>query len=297
MRYIFHYDLENPDLCLKAAPLIAAHHRERGIPATFFILGRVLELRGDDLKPILDDPLFDLQTHTYQHQMLRDNKMHGAGVSLEELRRELSLGKDWLERVFERPCVGVRSGCGFYQGFQGEAQRLAVFAELGFQYMSTDLRGPCDSIPSGLQQAYWYDAEGFPQLLEMPGHGWHDNVLKALGNNQWLCLPWPPMIPWGIPNRAPTTPEEEATVQTAWIDRARELDLDYLSLVYHPHSIYKMNKECATVPLLMDAVQARGITCTTYTALAQEYAAAPATVPGHDAWRWEDERATGPLFR
>lgn len=297
MQYIFHYDLENPDLCVKAAPVLARIHREHGVPATFFMVGRVLEQHGDTLKRVFgDDPLFDLQSHTYSHQMLRDNQMHGPGISLDELHREIGLGIEWVQRVFDRECIGTRSGCGFFKGFQGQPERLAVVAEYGVKYFSTDLRGPNDSIPSGLQQAYWYDAEGYPDMLEMPGHGWHDNVLKAQGGGSWLALPWPPYVPWGIPHRPPQTPEEECTVQMRWVDRASELGLDYLSLVNHPHSNYRMSEDCRTMSLMMEALAERGIATTTYTALYESYRAQPASVPGRDAWRWEDERAAGPLF-
>ncbi|MCC7492521.1 MAG: polysaccharide deacetylase family protein [Fimbriimonadaceae bacterium] len=298
MQYVFHYDLENPDQCLKAAPVIADFHRERGVPATFFMLGRVLERRGADLRAIFgDDPLFDIQSHTYQHQMLRDNKMHGPGVDLTELRREITLGREWVERVFERPCIGIRSGCGFFEGFQGEAERLAIIADCGARYLSSDLRGPVDSIPAGLVQAYWYDLEGQPDLLELPGHGWHDNVLKAQGGHQWLCLPWPPVCDWGVPRRPPESPEEECAVQCAWIDQAVTVGLDFCSPVYHPHSIYRMSKDCRIVGLLMDALAERGLSCTTYTALYERYRADPTSVPGRDAWRWEDQTPTGALLR
>ena len=79
--------------------------------------------------------------------MLKDNQMHGPGVSLEELHREIRLGIDRVEQVFERPCVGVRSGCGFHGGLGGEPERLRVIRDAGARYLSSDLRGPADSIP------------------------------------------------------------------------------------------------------------------------------------------------------
>ncbi|MDH7571588.1 MAG: hypothetical protein QHJ73_18580, partial [Armatimonadota bacterium] len=215
-------------------------------------------------------------------------------ISLEGLREELVLGKRWVEDTFERPCIGVRSGCGFFRGMQGERERLAVFAESGVRYLSTDLRGPADSIPSGLQQAYWYGEEGFPNLLEMPGHGWHDNVLKHPQPFR-LCFAWPPVLGWGIPNRPVRTPEEEMVVQRAWIDRAVSAGVDYLSLVYHPHSIAAQSPDCRVAELLMLEVKARGLRTSTYTALYEEYASAPHQVPGRNAWRWEDELSTGRL--
>ncbi|NLC56379.1 MAG: polysaccharide deacetylase family protein [Armatimonadetes bacterium] len=293
--YIFAYDLESPDRCVEAAPVLARLHEKYAIPATFFCLGTVLEQKGKELKAIFgDSPLFDLQSHTYAHQMLRDNKMHGAGVSLEELRREVTLGKQWVEDTFERPCIGTRSGCGFFRGMRGERERLAVIAECGVRYISTDLRGPADSIPSGLQQAYWYAEDGFPELLELPGHGWHDNVLKT-SPGSWLALAWPPVLTWGIPNRQVRTPEEEVEVQRRWIERAVACRLDYIGLVYHPHSISRQNPECRVTELLMRTVQEMDLPTTTYTALYERYAAAPQSVPGDAAWPWEAQAEDGSL--
>lgn len=296
MQYIFHYDLENEDLCLKAAPVLQDLHERYDLPATFFMLGRVLETRGKDLRAIFgESPLFDVQSHTYSHRMLRDNQMHGPGISLEELRKEISLGKRWVEEVFERECVGIRSGCGFYGGMSGTPERLQVIAEEGVKYISTDLRGPADSIPSGLQQAYWYSEEGFPDLLELPGHGWHDNVLKSK-DQAWLLLPWPRFLEWGIPRRPAETPEEEFEVQKVWIDKALALGLDYLSLIYHPHSIYRISPDCRSIELIMKYLIDRGVSTTTYTAMYQRYAAQPEMTPGRTAWTWEGERLTGSLW-
>lgn len=91
------------------------------MPATFFVLGTVLEERGAELRRIFgDDPLFDLASHTYSHKLLKDNRVHGPGVGLEELGREIELGIRLVEDVFERPCVGARSGYGFHGGLRGE---------------------------------------------------------------------------------------------------------------------------------------------------------------------------------
>ena len=295
-KYIFHYDLENPDLCVKAAPVLVELHQRYNIPATFFMLGRVLEQKGNELCSLFsDDPLFDIQSHTYAHKMLKDSRMHGPGISVEEVRQEITLGKKWVEDVFARPCIGVRSGCGFLHGFQGEPERIAVLAEADIKYFSSDLRGPADSIPAGLVQAYWYDIEGFPELLEMPGHGWHDNVLKAKGGGTWLSLPWPSVLSWGVPNRPPQTPEEEFAVQKVWIDRAVAEGLDYISLVYHPHSIYRMSTQCRTMELIMQYLQDVGMPTTTYSELYKYYADEPASVPGRNAWTWEQQVIKEPL--
>jgi peptidoglycan/xylan/chitin deacetylase (PgdA/CDA1 family) len=284
--YIFAYDLEDPVLCLQAAPRLVELHRRYEIPATFFVLGTVIEGRGAELRDIFgDDPLFDIASHTYSHRLLKDNRLHGQGVSLDELGREIERGLRLVEEVFERPCVGVRSGYGFYEGLRGEDERLRVIRDVGARYLSSDLRGPGDSVPGGLVQAYPYDEEGVPDLLELPGHGWHDNILKGLYPGPWLS--WPPVLRWGIPDRAPSTPEEEFAVQRGWIEHS--LGLDYFAPVYHPHSVYLSGPDCRVIELLMRHVRQRGMVATTYGALYDAYSTRPETIPGRDAWTWEEE--------
>jgi peptidoglycan/xylan/chitin deacetylase (PgdA/CDA1 family) len=284
-RYVFAYDLEDPDLCLKATARLLELHRRYGIPATFFVLGTVLEERGATLRALFgDDLLFDIASHTYSHKLLKNNRLHGPGVSLEDLRDEIERGLRLVEKVFERPCAGVRSSYGFYGGLRGEGERLRVIRDSGARYLSSDLRGPGDSVPGGLVQAYRYDEEGVPDLLELPGHGWHDNVLKGFYPGPWLA--WPPVLRWGIPDRAPSTPEEEFAVQRAWVERAMTLGLDYFSPVYHPHSVYRMDPDCRVIELLMRHVRQRGMTPTTYGALCDAYNALPEAILGRDAWTW-----------
>lgn len=125
--YVLHYDLESADLCLAATPRLVELHRRYEVPATFFVLGTVLETRGADLRRLIsDDPLFDVASHTYSHQMLRGHRLHGPGVDLDGLRREIEGGVRLVEEVFDRPCRGVRSACGFFHGMQGHPDRLGV---------------------------------------------------------------------------------------------------------------------------------------------------------------------------
>ncbi|MDQ3911637.1 MAG: polysaccharide deacetylase family protein [Actinomycetota bacterium] len=285
-RYVFAYDLEDTDLCLRATPRLVELHRRYEIPATFFVLGTVLERCGAELRAVFgDDPLFDIASHTYSHRPLKHNRIHGQGVDLDELQREVGLGLQLVEEVFQRPCVGVRSPYGFYGGLRGEKERLKVIWDSGARYLSSDLRGPADSVPGGLAQAYWYDEEGLPELLELPGHGWHDNVLKGFYPGPWLA--WPPVLRWGIPDRIPRTPGEEFAVQRTWVEHALALGLDYVSPVYHPHSIYRLTPECSIVEFLMRYVRQRGMAATTYGALYEAYSALPETVPGRDAWAFD----------
>jgi peptidoglycan/xylan/chitin deacetylase (PgdA/CDA1 family) len=63
-RYIAAYDTESPD-CLAASHTIVDVHRRYDMPATFFITGRVLEENPTEYRALLDDPLFEVASHTY----------------------------------------------------------------------------------------------------------------------------------------------------------------------------------------------------------------------------------------
>jgi peptidoglycan/xylan/chitin deacetylase (PgdA/CDA1 family) len=291
-RYIFSYDVEHPELCMKALRVLVEIHHQYEVPATFFIVGKLIESHAEELTKLLrGDELFDIQSHTYSHKLLKDNEMHGKGVGVEEMRHELEMGKRLIEEAFGVECIGFRTPCGFYKGFQGDSDRLNIIWECGFKFVSSDARGPADSIPSGLQQAYWYDVEGFPKLLELPAHGWHDNVLKDPDGTLQprLMLPYPMLLPWGIPTRPPRTPEEEFEVQKVWIEKALAYELDYISLVYHPHSIYRMSEDCRIIRLLIQHVRSLGMPTTTYAQLYRYYADNPESVPGRKKWDWELE--------
>ncbi len=46
-------------------------HNRLGVPATLFIVGQTLEQWASEFQAIAADPLFDLQQHTYAHQLLK----------------------------------------------------------------------------------------------------------------------------------------------------------------------------------------------------------------------------------
>ncbi|UCC69687.1 MAG: polysaccharide deacetylase family protein, partial [Armatimonadota bacterium] len=193
--YIAAYDTESP-ACLAACRRIVEVHRRHEMPATFFITGSVLEADGPGYRALLDDPLFEIASHTYSHKSLQDHPFCGPGVPREEIAEELSLGKRWVERIFERPCIGVRPGCGFEKGLRGAPEVLQPATASGFRYVSSMAWGRDYSLPAPLNQPFRYSEDGFPDLWELPAHGWHENLLKD--NNRWgprrLSL-WPPEIP------------------------------------------------------------------------------------------------------
>jgi len=263
-RYIAAYDTESPG-CLAACRRIVEIHKRFEMPATFFILGKTLDADPAEYRKLLDDELFEVASHTYSHQMLRDNDFCGPAVSMDERRKEIFKGKEAVERIFERPCIGMRPGCGFDNAFRGEPKVLALIQEAGFGYTSSLLWGPDYSLPALLREPFNYDAEGFGDLWELPGHGWHENLLKD--HNRWgprrLTL-WPPPFPEAIPRRFCKTPQDEFEVNKVFLDRALKTEKPFVSLIWHPWSLAKFDPDMKMLELTFAHARHIGLRPSTY---------------------------------
>ncbi|MGC9329981.1 MAG: hypothetical protein ACP5I1_20260, partial [Candidatus Hinthialibacter sp.] len=208
------------------------------------------------------------------HRMLRDHPFCGGAVSLEEKRVEIFKGKEAVERVFERPCRGVRSGCGFVDGLRGAKDVLALVEESGMQYVSTLLWGPDYSLPALLTEPFSYKEDGFPNVWELPGHGWHENILK--NHNRWgarRVTLWPPQMPEAIPAGFVKTPEDEFAVNQVFLDRAKAERKTYVSLIWHPWSLYQFDPEMRMLDLTFTHVRKIGLSPCRYEKMYETLAA------------------------
>ncbi|MBN2271421.1 MAG: polysaccharide deacetylase family protein [Sedimentisphaerales bacterium] len=271
-RYIAAYDTESAS-CLAACSKIVEVHKRFEMPATFFILGKTLEANPGEYRKLLDDPLFEIASHTYSHQMLRDNVFCGQAVSMDQRRDEIFKGKEAVERIFERPCMGLRPGCGFDNAFVGEPKVLELIKEAGFQYVSSLLWGPDYSLPALLRAPFNYEADGFPQIWELPGHGWHENLLKD--HNRWgprrLTL-WPPPFPEAIPRGFCRTPADEFEVNKVFLDKAIETGKPFVSLIWHPWSLAKFDPDMKMLDLTFTHVRRLKMMPSTYAQLHKDAA-------------------------
>lgn len=262
--YIAAYDTESPD-CLHACRTIAAVHRQYDMPGTFFIVGRTLEANPKEYRELLADPLFEVASHTYSHRTLLDHPFCGPGASDEEVREQLVRGKEVVEQVFERPCIGMRPGCGFEHGLRGAPHVLRAVADAGYEYTSSLLWGPHYSLPALLTQPFTYAEDGFPQIWELPGHGWQENLLKD--NNRWgprrLTL-WPPQMPEAIPDSFITSARQEADINRIFMERAAAEELAFVSIIWHPWSLDRFDPEMEMLHLTFRAARELGLKPGTY---------------------------------
>lgn len=263
-RYIAAYDTESAK-CLEACRKIVEVHKRFQMPATFFIVGKLLEENSSEYRKLLDDPLFEIASHTYSHKMLRENPFCGQAVSSEEKRKEIFEGKKIIEDVFERPCVGIRPGCGFDNALKGTPDVLNLIKEAGFKYVSSLLWGPDYSLPALLNQPFSYEDDGYADLWELPAHGWHENLLK--NNNKMgpkrITL-WPPEMPEAIPSKYISNPQEEFDVNRIFLEKAVSANITFVSLIWHPWSLHSFDPEMKMLELTFTHVRKLGLKPCTY---------------------------------
>jgi len=262
--YIAAYDAESPR-CLVATRTIVEMHRKHQMPATFFIVGKTLEANPKEYRKLLDDPLFEVASHTYSHRMLRDHPWCGPVASPEGVRDEVVLGVEWVEKVFERKCKGIRPGCSFEDGLVGAPEVLKLVRQTGLRYVSSKAWGRDYSLPAPLSQPFRYAQDGFPDIWEIPCHGWHENLLKD--HNRWgpkrLTL-WPPEMPEAIPTGFLKSPEEEFALNRVFLEKAHREGLSFVSLIWHPWSLRQFDPEMRMLDLTFQHVRDLGLAPTMY---------------------------------
>ena len=271
-RYIAAYDTEHAT-CLAAVRKIVDVHLRHEMPATFFVVGQTLQADAGEYRRLLDAPLFEVATHTWSHGMLRDHPLCGPALPPAGIAEEVRRGKAAVEEVFERPCLGLRPGCGFVEGLRGAPDALRAIDEADLRYVSSLAWGPDYSMPAPLNQPFRYAEDGFADLWELPAHGWHDNLLKD--HNRWgprrLTL-WPPEMPEAIPPGFVRTAREEFEVNRVFLDAAARDELTFVALIWHPWSLDRLDPAMEMLDLTFRHVRQLGLTATTYAGLHEHLA-------------------------
>ena len=106
-------------------------------------------------------------------------------------------------------------------------------------------------MPAPLTQPYWYAQDGYPDLLELGLHAWHDNILTGQPGQ----VRWPPSLPWGYPPQMPRTPEAAYRAYAPGIDYVVERGLLTYIPCLHPWSVYRLDDKARHIGLLLTHAQ------------------------------------------
>lgn len=195
--FLLGYNLESSDwsrpgvttaFLQAAVPL----HVELRIPCTFFVRGQAIEDHPDDFRRARDlgGEFIDFQQYTYSALPLKTICQEGnkgravvLGGSPALCRDDVARAADVMDRVLGVRPIGLCGPIGCYRGLADRPDLLEMLSRLGIRFLRTYTRNSHDAHPVPFEiQPFRYDAQGFPDLLEIPGQGWPDYLLReALG--------------------------------------------------------------------------------------------------------------------
>lgn len=254
-------------------------HRARRAPATVFVAGRVAEMEREVLLPAIDaaGDLADVNSATYRHaRVLRKVPWSVPQPSDRLIAEEIARGALAVREALGRPCRGVRPAEGAGAGFRGWAAHLSAMRDAGLRWSSAYVRSTYgDTAPGDLCGPFRYADDGYPDLLELPAHGWPDAALKADGGAgagaQQRIVRWP--SPFAYPDGLVETPEDELAVHGATIAAAGDAGLPYCCLAFDADSTVRLqDREARIVELLIDHAAAEDLALTTLDELAGRFA-------------------------
>ena len=244
------------DEAVAAVSRIVAVLKRHDVPATFFVVGRVLEKGGDRLAPILKShALIDVESHSYSHMVIKSQDDAVA----DQFRQELRVTSDLIRTHFGARPIGFCAPGNFYRGLRGFTKPLRVLWEEGYRFVGSDGVGPPERpMPAPFTQPYWYADEGFGDLLEEPITGWHCNMLFNTGGQSDNFQTQVGFPDGSILERLPTTVEEGFTARAKEFQYAIDRKLIYAP-AYHPWSIYRFDPEMSHLSRLIEMAKANDV--------------------------------------
>ncbi len=84
-----------------------------------------------------------------------------------------------IERLLGHRPTGLAGPLGYYRGLSDRPDLLEMLFSLGIRFTRSYTRNARDAHPLAFEtQAFRYAAQGFSDIVEIPGQGWPDAVLR-----------------------------------------------------------------------------------------------------------------------
>ena len=139
-------------------------HAEYNVPWTVSLTGQTAEMRTDDIKKIMDDPLVTIGQHTYSHILLKsiymrpgDGKpIHDAfpnffkrGASLERIDEKITKTQRIIRDKLGVECRGLTGPWGYSRGLMDMPDVLEILQRNGIRWIRTNARDLRDCQEAG----------------------------------------------------------------------------------------------------------------------------------------------------
>lgn len=170
-------------------------HEELEAPCTLYFTGTTLKKYRNEYLGFLKHPLFDIQSHTYNHirfKSVMDRTLNGESVFFQggdpvDIAISVAQNNVLIEEIFGKVCTGVCAPWNYYRGLGDRPDLLKLLAKQGIRIIRSYGRNSEDASPVELKhQPFWYAQQGFPDMLELMSHGWIDcHYRRVAGYSNW----------------------------------------------------------------------------------------------------------------
>jgi len=247
-------------------------------PRTYFILGKFLEETYDahgqlNLQDAFctNNPLVDIQQHTYSHQTFRTipTRPDRTPLTPKQVHEDLVLANPVIDSILGKNPIGVRAPLGYAKGLTTDSALQDAVKNAGMHYISSDLRDNAWGInPPLVDNDTIRQPRTYPNgLIEIPGHGWHDTVF--LGSK---TINVPPFPTW------PKKELEQFIVNhyCQLLQDAHKLAIQhdhdmYVGASFHPQAIHVYDPHQDLLKRILDYAYTHNVELTTFTHAASSF--------------------------
>jgi peptidoglycan/xylan/chitin deacetylase (PgdA/CDA1 family) len=145
------------------------------------MVGCNIEKHVPALAACLESGYFEIAQHTHEHFPLKTvleespDNVYLPGLPFGRIEEQLARPVELIEKHLGVRCRGVTAPYTYYRGLADRPDILDIVARHGMSYVRSYGRNARDYFPLGWEmQPFWYERQGFPQLLEIPLQGWID---------------------------------------------------------------------------------------------------------------------------
>ena len=173
------YDVEAywaPAKTLQFLEIAEKVHTELHSPCTLFIVGKVLEMNPEAFQRIAENPLFDLQQHTYSHMLLKPVTVIWEGKSKvldcgtpEQIQEELEKTNAAFLKYLGRVSIGLTGPYAnrYENGLRNTPEMLSMIHQCGIRFVRCFGKQGGTNLSLDIQP-FWYAEQGYLDILEFP---------------------------------------------------------------------------------------------------------------------------------
>lgn len=251
-------------------PLMNKHLDREAIPRTHFLLGDYLEQAVQDgVLPDLfrefytGNPLLEVGQHSYSHGIMEPLEgVDKPPMTAVDYIADLQRAQTVIQEILGVTPKGLRTPYGYEEDRSDRPDILKGVQDIGLHYISSAL-GDKKTLYGKMtpeRQPHHYGAVGFPDIVEMPSHGYQDAVFVPANRERFLQ------------RSTPLSADDILRSYDDILDQTLRLDQPAsVNLCLHPWAGMEFDSDMEIMLRIADSGRRKGFEILTYGQVAEKY--------------------------